>query len=488
MGAYCTKRQGLGKLITTVAVTALLAGCSTNPATGERQFTGLMSPQSEAKIGADAHQEALQTYGGLYQNQQLQNYVSEIGQRLSAYSERKDVQYKFFLLDSPVVNAFAIPGGYIYVTRGLLAYTNSEAELAGVMAHEMGHITGRHSAERYSTGMLTQIGATVASAAIGNSAAAQALGVGSNLFLSSYSRGQESEADELGVRYLSAAGYDVYGMSRFLNTLQLETQLQSKISGQQAAPDFFSTHPNTANRVQAAASEARKYPENDGVVNRDRHMNLVDNMLFGDSPSQGFVSGNKFIHPQLGFAFDVPAGHRIINQPSQVLAVSNNGTALILDMVKRGSTSNPAAYIDTVWLKDSNAPRAEAITINGMPAATTKYAGTLNGKSVNIQVVAIAYSPDTFYRFQAAYPTNTPAPTVASLRDSTFSFHRVTETEKQQARPLQIDTVRAGGADTVSSLSAQMGFGNLKEERFRALNGLNANEQLIQGQIYKIAR
>lgn len=192
MGALCTKKYKVGKFLCLAATSALLVSCSTNQATGERQFTGLLSPDKEKQIGASQHQQALDAFGGIYENKQMQAYVNEIGQRLAAHAETQGLTYRFYLLNSPVVNAFAAPGGYIYVTRGLLSYANSEAELAGVLAHEIGHITGRHAAERYSTGTLTQIGAAVASAALGSQAASQALGVGSNLFLSSYSRGQEN--------------------------------------------------------------------------------------------------------------------------------------------------------------------------------------------------------------------------------------------------------------------------------------------------------
>jgi len=208
----------------------VLAGCTTNPATGEQQFAALMSPQQEVRVGAEEHEKVIKQFG-LYNDPALVNYVGEIGRRVTRNTERPDVQYKFFIVDSPIVNAFALPGGYIYVSRGLLALANSEAELAAVLAHETGHIPGRHSAERYSRGVVTSLGAAVLAAAIGNDTASQALGVGSDLFLKSYSRGQENEADSLGMRYLSRAGYDPKAMAAFLANLQEESALQTRISG-----------------------------------------------------------------------------------------------------------------------------------------------------------------------------------------------------------------------------------------------------------------
>ena len=207
----------------------MISACTTNPATGERQFTGLMSEDKENQVGSQQHPQILASFGGEYNNAKLQNYMTQIGQRVSRDTERPDVDYKFFLLDTPVLNAFAVPGGYIYATRGLMAAANSEAELAAVLAHEVAHITGRHSAERYSRGVLTSLGATVAAAAIGSPAVSRAIGIGANLYTSSYSRGQESEADKLGVRYLQQSGYDTQAMAGFLGQLEAESNLQNQI-------------------------------------------------------------------------------------------------------------------------------------------------------------------------------------------------------------------------------------------------------------------
>ncbi len=484
MGALCTKKYKVGKFLCLAATSALLVSCSTNQATGERQFTGLLSPDKEKQIGASQHQQALDAFGGIYENKQMQAYVNEIGQRLAAHAETQGLTYRFYLLNSPVVNAFAAPGGYIYVTRGLLSYANSEAELAGVLAHEIGHITGRHAAERYSTGTLTQIGAAVASAALGSQAASQALGVGSNLFLSSYSRGQENESDELGIRYLDKAGYDVFALSRFLRTLQLESQLQSQIAGTQQAPSFFSSHPNTADRVASASAIAAKYGKNDEIVNRGRHMSLVNGTVYGDGAEQGFARGTTFYHPQFGFTFTAPSGYRIINQPNQVLAVGKDGSAIILDMVK--NSLDPATYTQNVWLKNEKVATPQRITVNGMPAATTSFAGTLNKQPVTIRTVAIAFDSNTTYRMQMAYPKSASNATIENLKKATYSFRKLSQSERNSLKPLRIVTRTARAGDTVASLAATMPFDNLRELRFRALNGLIANETLRAGTEYKV--
>ncbi|HAJ89731.1 MAG TPA: peptidase M48 family protein, partial [Rhodospirillaceae bacterium] len=229
--------------------------------TGRSEFTGLMPAQQEASIGAAQHEEIIKQYGGVYNNAKIQAYVTEVGQKMAQYSERQDVQYRFTVLDSPIVNAFALPGGYVYVTRGTLAVANSEAELAAVLGHEIGHVAARHQAARYSQGMLTQLGATVLSAAIGVPAASQAIGLGSNLYMSSYSRDQETQADQLGVRYLSKSGYDMAGMSNFLRDMNLYHTTMAQAEGKEEAQfSYFSSHPDTAGRVTQSRGEMARYP------------------------------------------------------------------------------------------------------------------------------------------------------------------------------------------------------------------------------------
>lgn len=446
-----------------------------------------MSEAEENRVGYEQHPEILKQFGGEYKNPKLQSYLNELGQRVAKDTERPDVKYKFFLLDSPVLNAFAVPGGYIYATRGLVATANSEAELAGVLAHEVGHITGRHSAERYSRGVLTQLGATVASAAIGNAAASQAIGIGANLYSSAYSRGQESQADELGVRYLHNSGYDTMAMAGFLSQLEADHQLQQKIEGKKSSvPSFFSTHPNTAGRVVEAKKLAQAYSRNDAYEGRNRHFSVINGMEYGDSAKQGFAKGQKFYHPDLGFTFTAPNGYKIVNQPHQVLAVSDNGAAVILDMRANKDKHDPYNYITKAWLKGQKIEQPENITINGMRAATATFNGKLNNKAVKIRVVAIEYAPDKMFRFQLAMPQNATSATVELLKKTTYSFRRMSASEKKSVSSQRIRIITARSGDTIQKLANRMDFDNLKVERFIALNGLTTGEKIVSGRKYKI--
>ncbi|PCJ00243.1 MAG: peptidase M48 family protein [Alphaproteobacteria bacterium] len=463
-----------------------VTGCSTNPATGDNQFTALMSPQQEVQVGAQEHAKILKQFG-VYKDKELQNYVSNVGKKVVQYTERPEVDYKFFLLDSPVVNAFALPGGYIYMTRGLLALANSEAEMASVLAHETGHITGRHSAERYSRSVVTSLGAMILSSAVGSAGVSEALGVGSNLYLSSYSRGQESQADSLGIRYLSRSGYTPTGMSAFLTNLQAETALQAKIDDKSSsnATNYFSTHPATAERVSKTISEARQYAQQ-GIVKHAPYLRMLDGMAYGDSAAQGFVRGNSFYHPELGFKFSVPEGYKLKNQPSHIMASAKNGATIIFDFANNKEHATPASFIKHTWMKDQAVSSAQNITINGMAAATASIKGSLNGKAMNVRLIAIRWSDKQFARFQIAVPSNLSAPQMKALKASTYSFNRMSKSDKSRLKPYRIKLITSKAGDSVASVASRMAQKDHKEQRFRVLNGLKPHDKIVANRLYKI--
>ena len=468
------------------AATQAITGCSTNPATGDNQFTALMSPQQEVKVGAQEHAKILKQFG-VYKDKELQNYVSSVGKKVVQYTERPEVDYKFYLLDSPVVNAFALPGGYIYMTRGLLALANSEAEMASVLAHETGHITARHSAERYSRGVVTSLGAMILSSAVGSSGVSEALGVGSNLYLSSHSRGQESQADSLGIRYLSRSGYTPTGMSAFLTNLQADTALQARIDDKSTsnATNYFSTHPATVERVSKTISEARQYAQQ-GVVKHDPYLRMLDGMAYGDSAAQGFVRGNSFYHPDLGFKFSVPEGYKLKNKPSHIIASAKNGAAIIFDFASNKGRATPISFIKNTWMKDQPVSSAQNITINGMPAATASIKGSLNGKAMNIRLIAIRWSGNQFARFQVAMPANLSTAQMKALKNTTYSFNRMSKKDKARFKPYHIKLITSKVGDSVASLSLRMAYKDHREQRFRVLNGLKSNDTIVANRLYKI--
>lgn len=464
---------------------ALLQGCSTNPATGARQFTALMSPAQEVQVGAQEHEKIIKQFG-LYKNPAVSSYVQSIGTKVTAQTERPDVQYKFYVLDSPIVNAFALPGGYIYVSRGLMALANNEAQLAAVLAHEAGHITGRHSAERYSRGVVTSLGAGVLGAVIGSSEASQALGVGANLYLSSYSRDQEREADSLGLRYMAQGGYDTDEMAKFLSALQAQSGLDAKLAGRKSSGfNYFSTHPATPERVRDTKNEAGRGYQSGGRVARDAYLRKINGLTYGDSAAQGFVRGQSFFHPGIGFTFDVPDGFKITNKPDAVSATHKDGSVIVFDMKKRPDGFGASSYMQNIWLKDKTT-KIEKIVSHGMKGATASFPGTVNGKAVTIRLVAIEWVNGDLARFQIAYPRGASAADVEALRRSTYSFRAMNAGEKAQVKPYRLKTIVAQSGDTISKLAARLPYDDFKEDRFRTLNALVPGEALIAGQRYKI--
>ena len=462
----------------------LLPACSVNPATGDRQFTALLPTSSEASVGAEEHAKVQATYGK-FMTGPVADYVNSIGQKVAANTERKDVTYKFYVIDSPMVNAFALPGGYIYVSRGLLTLANSEAELAAVIGHEIGHVTARHAAERMSQGTLVGLGAAVIGAAVGNGAG-QVANLGSNLYISSYSRGQEHQSDELGVRYLSRAGYDPRAMSAFLRSLDAQSKLEAKEAGQSGSGfNYFSTHPLTAERVQQAGAEASKYPASN-VENRAAYLTRINGLTYGDSASQGFARGNVFYHPEIGFSFEVPNGFNITNGTTQVAANHSNGTVILFDSAKDANKSDPLTYLTRTWLRGENANDAESITINGMRAATASFTGNVQGRAVTIRLVAIEWAPGEFFRFQLAIPKTVGNSLMEQLKKTTYSFRRLSESEKSSVKPKKIIVLEAPAGATVLSMAAKMDVDGDKKEKFLVLNGMGANERVIAGQPYKI--
>lgn len=465
----------------------LITGCSTNPATGKKQFTALMSPAQENEVGAAEHKKIAVQYG-FYDNQAVQAYVQEVGARVTQNTERPDVQYKFFVIDSPIVNAFALPGGYVYVSRGLLALADNEAELAAVLAHETGHITARHSAERYSHSVLTSLGAAVISAAVDSGGVSQALGLGSNLYLSSYSRSQENEADTLGLRYMTRGGYDAGAMAGFLDSLRRETALESRLEGREQQPgaSYLSTHPATEERVAKTAAEAAQYKQG-GTTNHDRYLDVMRGLIYGDSPRQGYVRGQGFFHPGMGFGFEAPAGYRIVNQPAQVVAASrNSGVIMVFDLVSNKGQGDPLSYMTGSWMKGEPLDKPERVTIGGMPAATASFAGSVNGRKMNIRVVAIQWSDKQMARFQIGIPDGVSGDELNAIKTTTYSFHRLSDQEKSSLKPYKIEIVTAGPGDTAASLARRQAVRELQEEYFRVYNEIKPGQEIQAGRRYKL--
>ncbi len=470
-----------------------LAACSVNPATGERNFTAFMSPEDELKFGQEEHPKILDQFGGAYNDPKIAAYVDRIGQELARVSELPDLKFTFTVLDDDIVNAFALPGGYVYISRGLLGLANNEAELAGVLGHEIGHITGRHSAQRYSQTVLSGIGtfgvSVLSSVFLGTTAVGDAVGQSAAVYLQGFSREHEFEADTLGVRYLARTGYDTGAVASFLASLEAYSALEAKVSG---LPDpasrfnIMSTHPRTGDRVTAAINAANVQPvaqPNDG---HRAYLNAINGITFGDSEREGFVRGRVFVHKPANFLFEVPPNFNLFNGAQQVTARGPNGSAILFSGGRISHHGNMASYLTRVWGKGARLSGVETITINRMEAATGRTRVRNQSGSLDVRLVAIRHDSNHIYRF--TFLTR-PAQTRnfdAELRRTTFSFRKLTAADRARYDAWKIEMRVVRRNDSVASLSRGMPMSGPKEEWFRVLNGMAPGEEPSPGDVAKV--
>lgn len=463
-----------------------LSGCLIDPTTGERSLGQMITRDDELAIGREEHPRILRQFGGAYADAQIAAYVNGVGQSLARVSELPELAFTFTVLNSPIVNAFALPGGYVYVTRGLLALAGSEAELASVLAHEIGHVTARHAAQRHQR-----------AAAVTVSTKPGELGQDPTAYVQGYSREQEMEADTLGIRYLARAGYDPQAMSGFLKKLDAHAKLEAGLMGladdQTDQMSFTSTHPRTADRVDAAARRAGEVAAQAAAapqrgLNAEAYLKRIDGILYGDDPEQGFVRGPSFLHPKLLFRFDTPQGFRLFNSTQRVIG-RNPGEAIILfDSAKRDPMTLPTMqeYLTRTWSRDLALTDVEAITIGGMPAATGWARVDTNRGARDLRLVAIQYDADTIYRFTYITPPGLTQTLAFDLRRSTYSFRTLSPEEAAALKPLRLRVAEVAPGDTVASLAAQLPLPDSREARLRALNGLGPEDVLQPGQPVKL--
>ncbi len=475
---------------------AALPGCvTTNAATGRTSYTGLYDPEDDVALGAREHPRMLESFGGEYPSDRLQSYVQRVGNQLATHTEYQ-FPYRFTLLNSPIVNAFALPGGYVYVSRGLLALGSNEAELAGVLAHELGHVNARHAAERLSAAQAAQIG--VIAGAIG----ASVLGLdGGNvarvgqgiaaMSIQSYSRKQEFEADMLGVRYMSKAGYDPEAMVTFLATLREQSIVEARSLGLPAGSvdqyNMMSTHPRTVDRVREATAAAAAQRPAAPRTARAEYLGEIDGMTFGDDPAQGVVIGRRFVHPGLGFEFLMPAGFRVQNAPDRVVARNDSGAAVIFDIAQIRGRGDMRGYVAREWGASARLRDLEPLTVNGLEAGTawTSAKGPA-GNAVDVRLVAMRRDARTAYRLTLVSPRDQTARLRDAYQETTFSFRALSSAEAAAVRPLVLRVVRARSGDRVERLATPLPFGRYNADWFRVMNDLPSGAQPTPGEPLKI--
>jgi predicted Zn-dependent protease len=466
-----------------------LAGCETNTATGRNIFTtgGI---ESDQQIGAEQHPKVVREFGGVYDDPNISSYVALVASRMSAASELPRIPWRFTVLNSEELNAFALPGGYVYVTRGLLALCENEAELAGVLGHEIGHVTARHSAERQGRATLVGIAGIAAALLGGGQAADAATQLGMANFVQHYSQEQEFEADTLGSRYLSRTGYQVKAMADFLSKMRDYSILQNKVAGRPAnavdQADFLASHPRTIDRVEQASEAAARTSGSGSALNRDAYLQAIQGMTFGDDASQGFIRGRAFIHPQLMFRFEAPEGFRLVNRPDAVLAIGPNGAMASFGMEGKPQSGSAIDYLRRAWGQQAQLQNVEQITVNGMDGATATARGKSSSGVVDVRFIVIKQSDERIYKFLFATPPSATAQLAEPLRRMTYSLRPISTQEAAAVKPWRIQIHRVTAGDSVASLSARMAMPDYKEDWFRTLNGVKTGEQLQTGQLVKL--
>lgn len=483
-----------------VAVLGLLmtatVGCAVNPATGERAFTGGMSTQEEVATGRKQHPKILAEMGGAYDNPPLARYVDSIGQLLARTTERRSIKYTFTVINSDIVNAFAIPGGYIYISRGLLALADDEAELAGVLAHELGHITALHHARRHGQSMLANIGlmaAGILAGAVAPGTEREILGLGQQAttgVLRSFSRDNEYQADDLGIRYLSRAGYDPQAMARFLAKLRAHSRLEAVLAGRSADSidkfNYLATHPAPQARVTRASANAGKASVKRPITAQDIYFGKIDGIIYGEDPEQGFVRSRDFIHPKLLFRFSVPDGFRLRNAPKTVTAQGPGGSLIVFDMARNAGRRGMSDYLARVWTKGRRLSLLRNIAVNGLKGAEGFTRIRTKRGPIDLRLVAVRGGPDRIYRFMFLSPPRQTAGLQRGFDGILNSLRRIGSDEAASIKPLRLRIVRIGPGETQRAIARRMALPERRLERFQVLNGLGPRDRLGPGRRVKI--
>lgn len=479
---------GAAAVIAVVTLAAMPLAAQTSATTNAPRAIS----QSDKATGAKAHPELLAEFGGALNGPQA-DYVANIGKNIAVQSGLSNARGDFTvtLLNSSVNNAFAIPGGYIYTTRQLVALMNNEAELAGVLGHEVAHVAARHSKKRQSAtqrnailGVLGQVLGSVVGGGFGN-VIAQGAQFGAQYFSASFSRSQETQADNLGIGYLRSAGYDPRAMSTVLDSLAKQNALDARMMGAQSrVPAWASSHPDPASRVRATLAQAGANAS--GTSNREVFLARINGLMYGDDPRQGVVDGGTFIHPDLRFTFQAPNGFYLINGTRSVTIGGQSGNGQLSSGPYSGNLENYIRSVFSALGQQNNSQLApqqlDRTSVNGIPAAYGVARVNSGNGQVDVTVFAYEFSGTQAFHFMTITQAGN-----AGIFDSMYrSMRRISASESAAVRPRKVSVVTVRPSDTMQSLAGRMAYPNFQFERFLVLNALDANSALTPGQKVKL--
>jgi len=482
-------RNGVITALAVLTVSGLIS-CAVNPVSGRNDFV-MMSEAQEISIGRDTNPKIIAQYG-LYDNPALQAYVQKVGEGVAAHSHRSNLVYRFTVLNSTDVNAFALPGGYIYITRGLLAYINTEAQLAAVLGHETGHVTARHAVRQQSAATVTGILGSVLAAGVGVQGTQDVVNVLGNALLQGYGREHELEADRLGAEYLARSGYDPHAMIEVIGILKDQEQFevqQAKEEGREphVYHGVFASHPDNDQRLQEVVGASNQFKNPSAMrVNRDAFLHEIDGLTFGDSEHDGIRRGNHFYHADLGFAVDFPVGWKLDNQPNALLATAPQSAALLqLTTEDLNERISPREFL-RARLKIDDLRNGEAINTNGM----TGYTGITTAKSPfgvrPIRITVLYFNTKAYIFYGAAKNANQAYAFDSAFLAAARSFHPITAQERGLAQEQQIHLRRASGTTRLEELSRNSPISDHPLDQLRLINGLYPNGEPAAGQWFKV--
>lgn len=472
-------------IILSTVILLTLYSCSRNPVTGKKEIM-LMSESQELALGQESDPGIVSQFG-LYDNPTLSNFLSQKGGQMAAVSHRPNLSYTFRVLDSPVVNAFAVPGGYVYFTRGILGHFNNEAELAGVLGHEIGHITAKHSAKQYTNQLFTQllfIGGLVVSEDFRRFADVAQQGMG--LLFLKFSRDHESESDKLGVEYSTKIGYNAHEMADFFKTLK-------KLSdGSGAIPTFMSTHPDPGDRqvtVDKLATTAQANLDiNTLKVNRNEYLKMIDGITYGEDPRQGYVENNVFYHPELKFKYQLPSGWQTVNTPAQVTTAPADGKALLSLSATQGTLNDvrnktiTENNLQVIEQANTSVNGLNAISMLSDVAATNSNGQT--SPALRVLTYLIEYN-GLIYKMHGLAAQTDFNTYFSTFQSAMRSFSILTDQTKINKQPMKIKIVTANKTATLQQLLTEQGMPSNRLSELAILNGMELNETVATGTLFK---
>lgn len=475
--------------ISVCAAILLVISCAVNPVTGKKQIM-LMSEAQEIQMGKSYDPQVMATFGE-YADPYLQNFVQTKGTEIGKISHRPNLEYHVKVLDSPVVNAFAVPGGFVYLTRGIIAQLNNEAELMGVMGHEIGHVAARHTVSQQSKqqlGQLLLIGGMIVSEKFAQYAEYALQGM--QLLFLKFSRDDEREADRLGVEYSSKIGYDAHKMADFFKVLQKMTLSES----QGGVPTFMSTHPDPGDRYNSVNQNATEWQttlnKTDWKVNQDPYLQMINGIVYGEDPRQGYVEGNIFYHPDLRFKYAFPAGWKLENSPLQVTMMPADGKALMLFTLAPQKTLEAAAD-STIKQYGLSLQGSKRVTVNGLPGIITQCKQAVQDQSTGTTQNNMVYSyfisyDNRIYVFHGVSAEADFGSFVRLFDSSMASFSKLTDASKINVKPKRIKVIKVQRTGSLADAFSYSGVPQEKYNELALLNDLELTDQVPAGKLIKI--